>query len=214
MAANFVQPAEPRKWYQIWWDIWSHPGVASFQALLREPDHSIRRGLIWVALTSLFVGLTSSLLSARSIASIESGYGGTAIYYMCVLIATPIFGVLGIMISSGIFHWIARLMGGNGRWEDLLICSSAVTAPSAMITGVFSGLTFILLQTPVVLFIFWGLASILGIYGIVLYIQAIMAAENLSTGKAVLTYFIPVIIVGLLVLCALLALIPAYRVTG
>jgi hypothetical protein len=168
----------PRKWYEIWWEVYSRPGVPSFQSLLNEPNHTITRAFIWIAIPSLIAVIASSAIS---------------------------------IISSGIYHWIARLLGGSGSWTDLVFCLSAVIAPSELIAGAISLISLLFVQMPVLIFIPWGLSFIFGIYVIILIILAIMAVEKVSAGKAALAYFIPVIIVGLIVLCSFLALIPVFR---
>ena len=213
MTIEINPPITKRKWYEIWWDVWVHPGVASFQALLQEADHSTTRGFIWIAVTSLIVALATSVLTVGSLQNYEPNFASPMVYYLCVVILTPIFAIIGLTISTGIYHGIARLLGGTGTWSDLVICVCAVTAPSALIAGVIALITF-LVQFPLLFFIPSLLSFLFGIYAIVLYIIALKASENISGGKAVLVYFIPVIIVGLIVLCAFLALIPAYRVTG
>jgi len=213
MTIEINQPITKRKWYEIWWDVWRNPGVGSFQVLLQEADHSTTRGFIWIAVTSLIVALATSVLTVGSLQNYEPNFASPMVYYLCVVILTPIFAIIGLTISTGIYHGIARLLGGTGTWSDLVICVCAVTAPSGLIAGVIALITF-LVQFPLLFFIPSLLSFLFGIYAIVLYIIALKASENISGGKAVLVYFIPVIIVGLIVLCAFLALIPAYRVTG
>lgn len=214
MTTEINQPITKRKWYEIWWDVWRNPGVGSFQALLQDADHSTARGFIWIAVTSLIVALATSVFSVRSLQNYEPNFASPMVYYLCVVILTPIFAILGVTISTGIYHGIARLLGGRGTWSDLVICVCAVTAPSALIAGVIALITFLILQIPLAFFIPSLLSFIFGIYAIVLYIIALKASENLSSGKAVLVYFIPALIAGLIFLCSVLALVPAFRTTS
>jgi hypothetical protein len=201
----------PRKWYEIWWEVYSRPGVPSFQSLLNEPNHTITRAFIWIAIPSLIAVIASSAISVSYLQNVEPAYVSPWVYFICIIILTPIFTILGMIISSGIYHWIARLLGGSGSWTDLVFCLSAVIAPSELIAGAISLISLLFVQMPVLIFIPWGLSFIFGIYVIILIILAIMAVEKVSAGKAALAYFIPVIIVGLIVLCSFLALIPVFR---
>jgi hypothetical protein len=214
MAVENIQPTKPRTWYQIWLDIWQHPGPVPFNSLLNEPDHRASRGFIWVAVASLITALFTGFTSASSLKDVAPDFYGGVFYLLCLVIATPIFGVLGLIISTGIYHGIARLFGGQGTWTDLVICSSAVAAPAELIAGVISLITLLFVQIPVVMFLPWLISLAIGIYTIILYINALIAAERITTGRAVLIYFIPTIIVGLLALCIVVALIPAFRTTG
>jgi hypothetical protein len=203
--------SRPRKWYEIWWEVYSRPGVTSFQTILNEPDHGATRGFIWIAIPSLIAAIASSAISVSYLQNIEPAYISPWVYFICIIIFTPIFAILGMIISSGIYHWIARLLGGSGSWTDLVFCLSAIIAPSELITGAISLISLLFLQIPVLIFIPWGLSLIFGVYVIILIILAMMAVEKISAGKAALAYFIPVIFVGLIVLCSFLALIPVFR---
>ena len=214
MSIEYTQPVKARKWYEIWWEIWRNPGEASFLALLSESDHSTMRGFIWIAVASLFVAIITGTTGTRTLQSFEPGIPGGLLAFGCALILTPIFGVIGLVISSGIFHGISRLLGGRGVWNDMVICLAAVAAPSELIGGVIGLLTILFIAIPGAFFIPWVLSFVFGIYAVILNIIAIKAAEKMGTGQAVLTYFLPVIIIGLLVLCAFLALIPAFRTTS
>jgi len=210
MTTELVQPTLPRKWYEIWSDIWRHPGVTSFQGLLNEPDHSPKRGYKWIAVTSLIAAILASLGSSGIFRSLQSDFGSIFIYYVCTVILSPIFGIIGLIISSGIYHVISRLFKGNGKWSDLVICSAVVLAPVELVGGVISLIILLFAQIPAAFIIPWLLSVAVSIYSIVLYVNALKTAENITTGQAVLTYFLPTIIVGLLALCLSLAIIPAF----
>jgi len=214
MTIEINQPITKRKWYEIWWDVWTNPGVGSFQALLQDADHSTARGFIWIAVTSLIVALATSVLSVRALLNYQPNFTSPLVYYLCLVIFTPIFAIIGLTIATGIYHGIAKLLGGTGTWSDLVLCVSAVTAPGEIIACVIGLIRFLVLQIPVIIFIPSLLSFIIGIYAIVLYINALKASENISSGKAVVVYFIPTIVAGLIILCSLLALVPAFRTTS
>jgi hypothetical protein len=214
MTVEYTQPAASRKWYEIWWDIWSKPGDASFQALLSEPNHSTGRAFIWIAVVSLIVAIMTGVTSTQTLQSFEPGITSNLVYFICTLILSPIFGIIGLVISSGIYHLIARLLGGSGTWSDLVVCQAAVFAPSELIGGVIGLFTILLFNIPGLFFLPGIITFVIGVYAIILMILALKAAEKFGTGKAVLTHFIPVIIIGLLVLCAFLALVPALTTRG
>lgn len=210
MATGSLQPASPRKWHEIWLDVWSHPGLATFQALLNEPDHSITRGLIWIVASSLMAAILTGISSAESFRSTQYGGFGFGLFFLCIIILTPIFSVIGIIIATAIYHGISRLFGGSGLWGNLMFCQSAISAPTGIIVGVIEllGFLFATIGASPMIYVA-GLVSFgIGIYGLILYVYAIRAVENIGTGQAVLTVFIPAIVGIILAACIALAVIP------
>ena len=89
MTTEIIQPEKPRKWYEIWWDVWIHPGMAPFKTLLTEPGKNTTRGFIWIAVTSLITGLVSYLFSILVTQNwmsdifgtqVNNNFGGYALY--------------------------------------------------------------------------------------------------------------------------------------
>jgi hypothetical protein len=213
MSTEIGQPAAPRKWYQIWLDIWQHPGTQPFVALLNEPDHDVMRGFIWVAVTSLLLGLVSTISTSRTLVNVAPAFSRSILYSLCLVVVTPIVGVIGLIITGGIYHGISKLLGGQGTWAGLVICIAALVAPGELLAVVINLFTLLTWQVPFLIFIPWIISIGVGIYSMILYINALKAAEKLETGKAVLIYFIPVIVVVILTLCIMFALIPTTRLT-
>jgi hypothetical protein len=216
-----------RKWYEIWWDVWRHPGTDAFRRMLQEPNAKAERGFIWVAVVSLIEALLISLVSGiffqnafgKEFPGLSSALSG---YLICTVIVTPVASVISLAILAGIYHLIAKLFGASGgEWGQLVFSFSAVQAPQLIITGLV-GVLSILISLPV----FLGQATALNrgpaafaqgmsllqcflyvpsiavsIYSIVLYVCGITAVENLDTGRSILTYFIPVIVAILLACC-------------
>lgn len=209
MTIDLIPPAKARNWFEIWRDVWFHPGVPTFQSILGEPDHTVRRGLTWVAVISLITALVSGYTTAQTLSSIEH-VGSIFLYYICIVILTPIFSIIGMIIGAGIYHWIARLLGGNGDWRSLLFCLSAISTPSAVvgIVIVLLNLMFTVVGLSALAFVIGILSIAVGIYSLVLYILAIQAAENIGMGRAVITVFIPVIIALIISVCIVLVIIP------
>ena len=218
MTAEIIQPVQPRKWYEIWWDVWLHPGIAPFQTILNEPNHEMTRGFIWVAVTSFIVTLVSSLFSALVMRNLAAdAFGGTmfenyATYTLsaiCGVILSPIFAIIGVAISAGIYHWVAKLFHGKGNWTDLVFCLSAVTAPGTLVGGVIGIFSLLFFQNPLLIFLPVFMALAFAVYMIILNVNAIRAAEDVGTWEAIGTIFIPTIIIVVLVTCcSLVALVP------
>ncbi len=118
-----------------------------------------------------------------------------------VVLSAPIFSLLGLLVISGIYHLIARLLRGEGSFVGLLSglgfasFPTILTAPFALL-GVVGGLFGSLVYNLAVFAV--------SIWVLVLNIIAIRENYAFSTGKAVLTFFIPVILFFVLVMLAIL----------
>jgi hypothetical protein len=213
-------PVQSRRWYEIWWDVWLHPGIAPFQAMLKDTNHSMTRGFIWVGVTSFIITLISYLFSALVMRNfmadafrgtpLENG-GYFALSYICGIILSPIFAIIGIAISSGVYHWVAKLFRGKGVWSDLVYCLSAVSTPGTLIAGVVGVFSLLFFNHPVFIFLPVFIAFVFAIYMIVLNVNAIRAVEDVGPFEALGAIFIPTIVIVVLVTCcSLVALVPIF----
>lgn len=212
MDTNVTLPVGPRKWYEIWLDVWTHPGVATFRSMLNDPMASSKRGFIWIAVTGLIAGLLGGLISALMIKNSEFPVSTL----MCSIVFYPIGAVIGTAISAGIYHLIAKLFKGNGNWSQLVYCFAAVQAPlflfSAVIQGFVTPMVSLGGQTGNPFFLCLSLLSIpIGIYTIVLYVNSIDAVENIGTGKSIATALAPAVVILILFVCLVGGLAPMLR---
>jgi hypothetical protein len=213
-------PVISRKWYEIWRDVWTNPGVEAFWSILKEKDHSATRGFIWIGVTALILGLISSIVSIPLLNRVSSqvpsflSSGETVLTALCTIILAPITVIIGTIIMTGIYHFVAKLFRGNGNWSDLVFCLAAVIAPASIISTVVSAIWSIFSQVRVLFFlvaILFGIIAVaLGIYNIILYILAIRASENVGTGGAIATVLIPIGVVLVISVCCVATLIPAF----
>ena len=213
MSDEFFQPAKPRPWYELWWDVWGNPGLISFQALLNEPDRGSTRGFIWLGVTTIVVTLMNTLgavLLAGDFRTIASQFSSNfTIFYLCGLLLTPVFSILGMSIGAFIFHIISKLFGGSGKWDELVFCLSAVVAPYTLFEGVMAVIYLLFSKIPFVVFVPLVVSIVIGFYMLVLYVNAFRAAEHVRTGQAIGTLLTPLILLGVCYLFAFLGLLPA-----
>lgn len=200
MDASEITPGSPMKWYQVWWHVWTHPGAEAFRTILRDPTANSSRGFVWIAVTSLITAVVYSLIYSSS-----RYFGDSVFFLLCYIILTPLFAIIGLAISAGIYRLIAGLFGGTGTWGELAYCFAAITAPASILAIPVAFLTPLMIDVDTTGFTLGPLCLIqlislaVGIYSIVLFVSAIDGVENIGTGKAVLAYFIPVIVVIVLV---------------
>jgi hypothetical protein len=216
MTAEIIQPEKPRKWYEIWWDVWIHPGMAPFKTLLTEPGKNTTRGFIWIAVTSLITALVSYLFSTLVTQNwmsdlfgteISNNFGGYALYSICGIILSPLFAIIGISISAAIYHWIASFFHGKGNWSDMVYSLSAVAAPAALIGGIVGVFAMLFFKFPVLIFLPSLVAFAFGIYTIILNVNAIKVTEDIGTWEAIASMFIPVIIIVAIATCCTFAIL-------
>ena len=218
-----ILPAEPvatnRKWYELWLEVWKHPSDTSFKSILNERDHEAMRGFIWIGVSSLIAGIVAQIATFQTTRALLQYPSGRDIFlYVCGVIIFPIAAIIGMMISAGIFHLIAKIFHGNGKWSDLVYCFSAITAPSSIIVAIGTVINFAFVSIQILSLIvsicIIIIYLILAIYSIVLYINAIKSVENIGTGPAVATYFIPTIILLLIGACIFFTFAIASSTTG
>jgi hypothetical protein len=187
------------------------PGAATFAAEQGKAAWNI----IWVQIATLtvltvlfgfaFVNLTlATILSTRNfsnssigsydiINSMRQTFGLLPLSY---IILTP----LSLFVSLGIYHLIAKMFGGTGRFVTYMYCYLLFGVP----------LTIISLLLVLIPFIGSLIASAVSIYIIVLQIFMTMAVHRLRGGRATLAVLLlPIIgiVLGIIVTIVLVAVI-------
>lgn len=212
MDTDRLEPIRGRKWYEIWWDVWGNPGKAPFQAMLNEPDRGSTRGFIWLGVTTIIVTLINAIgtfLVAKDLKNIfPQGFNYSIFFFVCGLILAPLSPIIGMSIVAFFYHFIVKIFGGNGRWDDLVFCFCAVTAPYTLLAGVLALFTLLFQNIAWVIFVPLVVSVVIGIYMLVLFVNAISAAENIGTWQAMATLFSPLVIFGVCYLLVVLGLMP------
>ena len=198
------------KWYEVWREVFLRPSERTFHRILADPLAKPGRAFIWVAI----VGLLSGIVQSFSAQNVDMGQA-VQFNAFTLAICIPLGAVIGLALSSLILHWIAGLLGGQGSYERLVYALGAIQAPSTLVSVILSsigtliglgmgqrtGSPFLICLAPFSLA--WS------IYVLYLEVLALKAVEGLTTGKAVLTLFIPLLVVLVLGgLCVALVLIP------
>ena len=193
-------PVESLGWLDIWGYSISKPSVNTFRELLEDPK-SARSPYLWVGMASLLSYLISiglqTLFGAPSFAALSSQFGdqlgpmgsmiGTAsmMSLICCAPFIAFLGVLGFIISTGIYHLLAKLFGGTGTFKEMAFAASTFYVPLSVISAVLAALpvvgTFLVLPVS---------AYILVLYGV-----SINAVHSLGAGKATAVVLIPLVVV-------------------
>lgn len=114
------------------------------------------------------------------------------------LIVAPFLAIAGLAIISGIYHGLAKLFKGDGSYGSLISTLSFAGFPKLFavpfsLIVLFGGRTGSFPTFFISMIIFALISQAFAIWVIVLDIIAIRENYRLSTGKATLVYFIPVI---------------------
>ncbi len=210
-----IETGQPQtyKWYEVWREVFTHPSEQTFLRILADPTASPQRAFIWVAVLAVIGGILNGLV----LPSLGTELGrriSTGVGLICGAIVAPIFAIIWLALGALILHFLSTLFGGTGTYNRLVYALGAIRAPLSLITFAFSALTALvsavtkgggnlisLCLAPVLL--------VVGIYAIVLEVQAIKAVEKLDTGRALLVILVPLILVIILLgVCFILVLIP------
>jgi hypothetical protein len=195
------------EWQEVWQKAVIEPSPETFEELIADPNANTNRAMTWIFIVGLISGFmsivaqaifgTSTLFFFGGNSGDAVGLGGSLI---CGVILIPIGAVLAIIgsyIAVGIMHLIARVLGGDGRFEDMYYSYAAYSSPLSILTSLVG-----------VIPILGALISIpIAIYGIVLNVIALKAVYKYGWFQAVLTLFVPLIVIFGLILCCIIALV-------
>jgi len=185
--------------FNLWIDSLTKP-VPTFKK--QKKKAKLGEGALHIAVAGLITGFITGLYNMFFGSAIASQFSPFAspfvgpIAFLASLILTPILVVIGWLIVSGILYIFALLLGGKGSYTTQSYLYAIYSAPLSIVSS-------ILMLIP-----FAGpfLAFIVMIYGLYLLTMALKEAHNYTTGRALLTWLIPVgIIVVILVVIVGLA---------
>lgn len=145
--------------------------------------------LKFAAVNLLIAGLLSSL-SIVAFGSMGAMLGetsntlGIGLLAAIALVATPIVGLIGLMISSGLIHIFVALLGGENGYSETLSVMGYATAIQP-ITAAFS---FIPILGSLV-----NLA--VGLYAVFIQAKGLENFQEMSLGRAIAAVLLPVLVI-------------------
>lgn len=145
--------------------------------------HMAIAGLITGFITGLYQMVIGSAITSQ-LFPMASGFVGVAAF-LATLILTPIWFVISWLIVSGILYIFALLFGGKGNYTTQSYLYAIYNAPLSIITTILALIPFV---GPFLVFIVM-------LYGLYLLTMALKIAHNYTTGRAVLTWLAPVLII-------------------
>jgi hypothetical protein len=211
-------PREPKPplytWSEVWTAVITKPSVTTFVELLRDPAAGLRRGLIWIYLTttfSLFVVFVTSLndpavrdqLAATLPSDISSDNFFTMVFtsLVCMLpfVAALSLGVFLALVYG--IQFIAEQLGTPDQTQSkqpkLIYTLASIIAPINVLSLLLVMLKTVLPEPVLLLLLLAGL-----VYQIALMLMGVMAVYGFNTRHAAIALGIP--FAGYLVLMMIL----------
>jgi hypothetical protein len=177
-------PSIPLPWYQVWLKALTSPNVATYQDLVSRPGVTLGKACLWVGVVSVVATAISvvlvlafsslSLLDPAAQEGIDalSALGGSAVLIACLVPFAAVAAILGLLISAGISHLLARALGGTGTYEQLAYAIAAYSARSIVSSAILHTVRR------------RGGGILLSFYLLFLNVLAIKAVHNISWGRA------------------------------
>lgn len=197
----------------LWDEIWLraiNPSVATFESILRDPGLSDKRAHMWIFVSTLVgimirILITIGINSSPRLSTLKEFNPSSTTQdpglLVCTLFISPFIAVFMVMFTSGILQWFARMFGGTGTYSKLLYARAAYIAPLNIVMSPLSAV-------PLVSY----LNILIGLYLCILEVIAVKTVNRFSWGSAIVTTLLPVMVLGMLLGCIILAI--AFRLGG
>lgn len=156
----FQQPpvGRPMSWQEVWTSAITEPNEQTYWNIIIDPLATTQRAILWIVsafFVSMFLGLISNALVApinesafnnafvrnnavftsqqpTNVFSTETQIG----FLLCFIPIAIIVIIVIFAIVTGVFHIIARLMGGSGTYDQLFYAFAAFYAPLTIVSGI------------------------------------------------------------------------------
>lgn len=196
-------PGERLSWGQVWWRVLTRPCVASLESVLRDPQVSAKRAYIWVFSGTVIGNLLSwcgiILMNWGDVDALNAAseyWGGSLLCVPPRAVLSGLTAILALAIRVGIAQWIARALGGKGKFSQLAYATAAYMAPLPIIFGAVVAIPLLnLLILP------------MAILSLVLNVMACKAVNRFGWGAAIVAslaplalWLIPIVVIAVLLL--------------
>ena len=123
---------ESFSWHQIWLRAITRPSSSTFKELLALEGATRNRALKWMALVGILRSSLLALAIVTTIVVLDVSLGLSAIPLFVALAAVgPLLLVLFLAITAVATHFTARVLGGQGEFDELIFALGAFFAPIA-----------------------------------------------------------------------------------
>lgn len=188
---------EPMTMFETWMKAVTSPSEASYIQIISDPTMSAGKAYGWLALSSVIGGIV--LVIGQSLFGLASGLGieGILSSFLSLIFVIPIgivISMVGATIITGISTGVAKILGGEGSFTELLYATAAYSSPIGIVSSIFSAIPIVnLIAIPI------------SFYALFLNIIAVKATHQFGWGKAIASSV--VIYIFLFVLLAICVII-------
>ena len=195
-----------KKMFDLWKKVITQPARTFKQ---QRKKANLSEGAKHIVVAGVISGVIATLLGLAGLSAMgmENLFGlavwGTA-GLLALVIILPIMGIIGWLINSGIFYVISLLLGGKGNYTLQSYLIALYSAPIMVITYLF-------IAIPI---LGWVILFLISIYSLYLLTLALKETHKFSTGRAVLVWLLPIIIVVVLILIFAVAILGMLLAAG
>lgn len=189
---------------ETWRRVLTQPGEPVFEQEKVNPNGTLQTALIWMVIAGVVAaifGWFASLIGASTAsAMLSQGLPPEARAQIGPLIgaitggagiAAIIMVPVGFLIGTFIIHLIAKMLGGQGDYGKFAYLASTYQAPLTMASSILS----------IIPFLGGCIGFLIVIYTYVESYFAVKANYGLTSGKAIATILIPLILALVLIAC-------------
>lgn len=182
-------------WLEAWLTSLLKPSLQNYERLANDYNASLGRVFIWVFMTAFMTNTILKLLGEESLAQIEIsgqdlGYSGL---YLGAFITVALF-----LVITGVVHWLARSMNGQGTFTQLAYTCAAFYVPISLIETI----SYLI---PGVVFSYL-IPMFTSIYISILTLIAIKSVHSIGTLKALLAGSPVIVLNAIFILTGIFAL--------
>jgi hypothetical protein len=136
MEAKTEPPQISLNWFEIWRSAFLHPRIQTFSQIASDPKASVGWGMVWAGIASLLVWI---LGPQRYVwwGLVADQFGLKAGTYFLIIgtIASPILGMIALLVIAAMSHALARLFKGSGTFRQLVFCWGVIQLPFILFSG-------------------------------------------------------------------------------
>ena len=190
-------------WYDAWSTALLSPTVEGYQSLINHAGVNVSTPLTWIFITTLLTYIVIGVLGATLLSSQMEFLlsqipgmdprilaGGTALFLLIAIPLTAILMTAGQALGVAILHGMAFVLGGQGKYSQMLYASTAFTCPMSIISSIIAAIPVVNMASPLI-----------SLWLIYLELTALRAVYRLSWGRAIAALLLPGVLI-FVCLCA------------
>ncbi len=186
------KPSSPLTWQEIWTFVITRPDVKTFETILNAPDAKAERAFRWMFIMGMLGSFINGMQLLRAGLMDLSG-----LFFMLLMGGPAVLLVFAILVAA--YQFVAKQLGGKGKYSEFAYAYGAILAPFVVISAVASII-------PLPIFLRQLVVIGLGGYQLVLTAIALKAVNRFSTNSSAATVAIVFFMMAFAIACMLSSL--------